>query len=69
MFKKNTDPIVVVVKDGRFDCYGPDNARSVFLKNLLFNLGGINETVEEGTYHFNAIRRGFKLEASLTPIK
>lgn len=68
MFNKNTDPIVVVVKNGRFDCFGPDNLRSHYLKNWLFKLGGINESVEEGTYHFNVVRKGFRHHASLTRI-
>lgn len=50
-------PIVVVVKNGRYDCFSlnpnPDH-RDYLLMQVIKDLGGINEGVKEGTYHFNA---------------
>jgi hypothetical protein len=64
----NQDPIVIVVEDGQWNAYGPETARSIFLVKLVQQQGGINESVEDGRYHFNAIRRGLKLELSLNRI-
>jgi hypothetical protein len=68
MFKLNHDPIEVVVSETEYNCYGPTTKRSIRLTAILQNLGGINETVKPGAYHFNVKRRNFKLIASLYPI-
>lgn len=66
--RKNHDPLVVVVTSDRYECYGDPTSRNAWLMALLKQQGGINETVEPGTYHFNARRRGlFKLVLSLDP--
>ena len=66
-FKRNHDPILVEVRDGQYNCYGDLTTRSAWLAALLKRQGGVNETVEEGYYHYNAIRRGFKLIITLSP--
>jgi hypothetical protein len=68
--KKDLSPITVVVRDGRYDCYGPNTARSAWLADMLMRVqGGVNESVADGTYHYNVIRKGFTLESSLTLIE
>ena len=72
MFKtKNTDPIVIVVKDGRWDAFAkvPATKRDHWLLSLINQMGGINENVAEGRYNFNAKRIGFKIHADLTKIE
>jgi hypothetical protein len=57
----NIKPIVVLVKDGRYDAYGlyPEaTERDRWLMSLLKAAGGINEQVEEGVYYFNAQKLG-----------
>lgn len=51
-----TPTIVVQVKDGRYDCFGPDTPVGHFLVAVINELGGINETVEDGFYHFRAFK-------------
>lgn len=58
-------PIVVIVKDGRYDLFGPPTKRSQFLKKTLDKLGGINEGVSDGTYTYNVRRVGLTYKASL----
>jgi len=54
--KKNSDPLVVVVKGDRWDALGDPNSRyHRKLYTLLVKLGGIDESVEDGTYHFNIV--------------
>lgn len=51
------DPIVVVVEADRWDAYAmhdPPNERDKELLALIQQMGGINEQVEPGRYHFNA---------------
>lgn len=71
MFCKDDTPIVVVVKDGRWDAYSmnPDlTVRDHFLLNLIEAQGGINESVTDGTYLFNSTRKGaFRQEMTLIP--
>jgi hypothetical protein len=52
---KDESPIQVVVKDGRFDCYGPETDRSRYLAAFLTDYG-VSDTVEDGIYHFNLIK-------------
>lgn len=67
MFKFNKDPIHVVVYASRWDSYGkPGSFRAHYLFELL-KRNGISDSVEPGHYVFNAIRKGLKLELSLTP--
>jgi len=69
MFKLNTDPLLVVVKDGRWDAFGPNTLRSQYLYKVLSYTGGVNESVPEGRYHFNVKLEGFKILTTLTPVK
>jgi len=50
-------PLVVIVADGRWDAYAQDLIKSpsdIWLFQVLTEIGGINETVAPGRYHFNA---------------
>jgi hypothetical protein len=69
MRKKNQDPLVIVVKGNRWDAFGSPTPRSQWLYATLKSAGGIAESVEDGTYHFNVKRRGFHLETSLIKIE
>lgn len=62
------DPIIVVVKDGRWNAYGPVTPRSQELYAILAGMGGVNESVTDGTYHFNVKKVGLENIASLTPV-
>jgi len=51
------DPIVVVVSDGRYDCYSLHSEPTLHdhaLMALLKHLGGVSDSVAEGTWHFSA---------------
>lgn len=52
----DTDPIVVVVSGDRYDCYslhGTPTPRDLALMATLKLMGGVNESVHPGTWHFN----------------
>jgi hypothetical protein len=66
-FLTSHDSILVEVHDGRYDCYGDPTPRSAHLTKVLQTMGGIADTVPDGYYHFNAIRRGFVTTYTLTP--
>ena len=68
---KKNDPLTVVVKGDRWDALGtPGSKYHQKLYTLRVTLGGINETVEDGTYHFNVERgRFFKVYATLTKVE
>ncbi len=57
MFAKfQRQPIVVVVENGRYDAYSMHSVptkRDLWLMATLAGMGGVNESVEPGTYHFN----------------
>ena len=69
MPKKNTDPLVVVVKDGRWNAFGTPGTRSEWLFATLQAQGGIADSVGDGTYHYNIKRKGFRLVATLIKIE
>lgn len=68
---KKNDPLTVVVKGDRWDALGtPGSIYHQKLYTLLAKIGGINESVEDGTYHFNVeYRRFFKIYMTLTKIE
>lgn len=52
----DTDPIVVVVSGNRYDCFTlheTPTPRDLALMATLKNLGGVSDSVEPGTWHFN----------------
>jgi hypothetical protein len=52
----DTEPILVVVAAGRYECFSTHSAfsmRDAYLMGLLQGMGGVNEKTEDGTYHFN----------------
>ena len=66
--KKPATPLLVEVTSSEWFSYGdPTSLRHARLHAYLTRMGGINETVPPGTYHFNASRRGFKLYMTLDP--
>lgn len=69
MLDLDHDPITVVVKDGRWNAFGPLTHRSQFLHATLNEMGGVSDSVPDGTYHFNVKRVGMTFIASLTPVK
>lgn len=49
-------PILVVVADGRYECFslsGEPSERDRALFETLQNAGGVSDTVEDGSYYFN----------------
>lgn len=67
------DPIVVVVESDRWDAYSfheEPTERDKELLALIQQMGGINEQVEPGRYHFNAAPLDeTNLVVSLEPIR
>ena len=68
---KKNDPLTIVVKGDRWDALGtPGSIYHQKLYTLLVKMGGINESVEDGTYHFNVERgRFFVVRATLTKVE
>jgi hypothetical protein len=72
MFAKNQkQPLMVVVDNGRYNAYSLNpvpTKRDKWLFATLVGMGGVNESVETGTYHFNVKRVGFlQNEITLSP--
>lgn len=66
----NTDdltPVTVVVTDTRWDAIGEPTQRNMWLTNMLSAMGGVNESVSPGTYHFNVLDVDGVWIATLTP--
>lgn len=61
--------LFVRVGNGRYDMYAAPSLRTRVLRNLLLAQGGVSDTVAPGWYEFRAIRKGLKIELSLTPQK
>lgn len=72
-FARNQKPLVVEVGDGQWNAYAqnvPPTPQDEALFAILTAIGGINESVTPGRYHFNAQTSGLgKLELSLEPIQ
>lgn len=69
---KAKPPITVVVSNGRYDILTPllfVTTRSLILARILKMQGGVNASVEPGTYHFNAHRKGLNLVLSLDKVE
>lgn len=57
----NLLPIMIEVKDGKWDAYtlnNPPTERDKWLLGLIHKAGGISETVEEGRHMFTAVDVG-----------
>lgn len=67
--KKNRTPLTVIVKDGQYTMLGDANSPwHGMLSKQLQAMGGINESVQDGTYHFNMkAHRFFKVKLTLLP--
>lgn len=46
--------LVIVVGNGRWDAFGDPSPANQFLLELLQQMGGVSESVADGTYHFSA---------------
>jgi hypothetical protein len=64
-------PIVVEVHNGRYDAYSMNpvpTKRDKWLFAILAGMGGVNEHVVPGTYHFNVKKVSFlQHEITLSP--
>lgn len=69
MFVDNSPVLVIVVADRQWNAYGPDTLAHRALLETLYAMGGINEGVSAGTYHFTIDRTGPEPVASLTPFE
>lgn len=59
-------PLIVQVTGGRYDCFAKSSTpKGTYLLGFLQGMGGINESVEDGTYHFNVEEVNGMLVASL----
>lgn len=69
MFVDNSPVLVIVIADRRWDAFGPDTLAHRALLEMLYAMGGINESVADGTYHFTIDWTGPEPVASLTPFE
>lgn len=67
MFNRNQPPLTVIVTSERWDAVDAPTPRNIWLTQVLQQMGGVNESVAPGTYHFNVKRKGLKMVASLDP--
>jgi hypothetical protein len=72
MFTKDQkQPIEVIVQNGRYNAYSLNTVptkRDKWLFAILAGMGGVNEHVVPGTYHFNVKRVSFlRNEITLSP--
>lgn len=59
--------LIIQVKEGRYDAFGPATPVGTFLMSVIEELGGINESVEDGFYHFRVWKdENGRIQASLT---
>lgn len=65
-------PILVIVENGRWDAlsFRPiPSIRDLSLVDVLKEMGGVSDTVEDGLYHFNVrVLEDDKYAVSLTPL-
>jgi hypothetical protein len=66
LFDKNQEPLTVIVTETGWEAYGPDTPWSKVLYKQLVKLGGVNESVPPGEYHFNAKWELRKLRVAFT---
>lgn len=72
MPKLDITPIIVEVKDGRWDAYSTNSEpteRDQMLLATIRGLGGINESVTPGLWSFNLIEVEGVLTAHLLPFE
>lgn len=60
-------PVTVHVTSERYDIIDVPTPRNQYLAQMLMAIGGINESVEPGTYHFNVLDVEGQAVATLTP--
>ena len=68
----STQPIVVEVANGRYDCFAyntPPTQRDKNLFAFLAGMGGVSDSVADGRYHFNADFSLFGTVVTLDPIE
>lgn len=73
MFNKKPEPktpLLVEVTGTEWYSYGdPTSFHQMWLHSFLTQMGGINESVSPGSYHFNVTRRLFKFYVTLVPVE
>jgi len=55
-FNFPSDPIVIVVDNGRYECFSQHSTPTLWdlaLMNQLQSMGGVAEGTEDGIYHFS----------------
>lgn len=68
MFTMTRPVLTIVVANGRWDAFGADTPAHKNLLEELKNMGGISDSVSDGTYTFTIVQHGIaRAEASLTP--
>ena len=68
----STQPIVVEVANGRYDCFAyntPPTQRDKNLFAFLDGMGGVSDSVTDGRYHFNIEFGLLGVKVSLDPIE
>lgn len=67
MSDPNQPPLTVLVTEGRWDAVDAPTPCNLWLVQVLQAQGGINESVPQGTYHYNVTKVDGLLVASLYP--
>lgn len=68
--KIDRQPLLIRVKDGRYEFIGDPNSRyHAFLIGYVKTLGGISDRVPDGTYTLKMKRQGIKIMTELKPIE
>lgn len=49
-------PITVLVSNGQYNVFDEPTPRNLELFKILREMGGISDTVKNGTYHFNVVK-------------
>lgn len=60
-------PLTVIVTEGRWDAIDSLTSRNIMLTRILTEMGGVNESVPPGTYHFNVKLENGEWTATLNP--
>lgn len=60
-------PVTILVTEGRWDAVDEPTERNAWLVRVLKEMGGISDSVPQGTYHFNVERNENQMIATLEP--
>lgn len=65
-------PIIIYVYDDKWEAgsiRNPPTKRDLALFEVIKDMGGISNTVRQGTYHFNLERKRLRLRLTLLPVE